>query len=294
MELNIRDAVVGSMATFPKRFGIIQSVIEALAPQLDRLYVYVNETTEGFPDLSHLGNIIVLDGREHVGNLSANGKIYPLKYMQDCTIFTLDDDFIFPPDYVAQNLAVLRRFKGQCAVTTHGSIFPMRTDWYYERTHIFMSTNAVRSLELCTLAGSGTFAFDQRVLKVNPDDFFAEIMVDLRLSLLARDAGLPIWVLPRTAGWLHFLKTEGLWDLFSAGKLTHHTAHARPRDFSFEVYRQIALDAMSRVGLEMDDLDLSCDLRHGLHTGAVPAFWRESRISAMKRTAYMGILTGDR
>lgn len=293
MDLNIRNAVVGSMATFPKRFGIIQSVVEALAPQLDRLYVYVNETTEGFPDLSHLTNVIVLDGLSHRGNLSANGKIYPLRYMQDCIVFTLDDDFIFPPDYVARNLALLRRFDGRCTVTTHGSIFPMRLDWFYERTHTFMSTKAVQSLELCTLAGSGTFAFDQKALTVNPDEFFSDIMVDLRLSLLARDAGLPIWVIPREANWLHFLKTEGLWEVYKTGELTHHTTHARRQDFSFEIYRQVALEAISRAGLQLEDMDLSSDLRHGLQTGAIPVFWRESRVSVMKRNDYMSILSGE-
>lgn len=294
MTLTIKNAVVGCMATFPQRFGIIKSVVEAVAPQLDRLYIYVNETTEGFPDLSHLGNVIVLDGRDHMGDLSANGKIYPMKFIRGSVVFTLDDDFIFPPDYVSTYLNLFKIFKGKCAITTHGSIFPETVDWYYERTHVFMSIREVRSLELCSLAGSGTFAFDQNTLKFDPEDFFSEIMVDLRLSLLARDNNLPIWVVPRHEGWLQFLNTEGLWNQFSVGSLTHHTHFSRNQDFSFNRYRQLTLDAMRRAGIDLDDLDLGADLRNGLENGVTPKVWCGSRISFQKRNSYANILLGNR
>ncbi|QIE55638.1 hypothetical protein G5B40_09345 [Pikeienuella piscinae] len=284
------NAIIGSMATFLARYPLIAPVIASIAPQLDHLFIYANETTDGFPNISRLSNVTVLDGREHRGDLSANGKIYPLKFVRDSIVLTLDDDFIFPPDYVQTYCDLIAKCGGMCAVTTHGGVFPSNSDWYFERTHTFDAIRSVREMHLCSLAGSGTFGFDQRTLRFDPDSFFAGVMVDLRLSMLAREQGLPIWVLPRPEGWLRHIRSEGLWEKFRASGLTHHTEYARKVDWSFSIYRQIANSALATAGLTPADLGLDADLAHGLRTGVTPRLWRRGRISNMKRIEYLDIL----
>ncbi|WP_340110623.1 hypothetical protein [Pikeienuella sp. HZG-20] len=286
----LSNAVVGAMATFPGRFSLIAPVIESLAPQLDHLFIYANQTTDGFPDLSHLSNVTVLDGREHRGDISANGKIYPLKFVSDSIVLTLDDDFIFPPDYAATYLRLIRKCGGMCAVTTHGGMFPPRADWYFERTHTFTSIRSLPDMQLCSLAGSGTFGFDQKTLRFDPESFLSEVMVDLKLSVLAREQGLPIWVVPREENWLRFIGTDGLWEKLSAGALTHHTRFASKIDWSFGLYREIANSALDAAGLTPADLGLDADLAHGLRTGATPRLWRRGRRTCMKRNQYLEIL----
>lgn len=285
--------VVGCMTTFPARFGLIKPVIESVAPQLDRFFIYVNETTSGFPDISEIENVIVLDGRDHLGDLSARGEMFPLRFINDCVVFTLDDDFIFPRDYVEKHLEILRAFNGRCAVTTHGSIFPDTVDWYYERTAFFVSRRAVNSLQLCSLAGSGTFAFDQRVFSPDPEEFMEQTMVDLKLSLLAAESGLPIWVVPRSENWLRFLETDGLFQEFGVGGLTNHTYHARDVDFSFSKYRNIALAAIDQEGVDIERLGLDPELKHGLQTGERPSCWREAVRTFRSRNNYYRILLGE-
>ncbi len=283
------NQVVGSMTTFPARFDIIAPVIDSIAPQLDHLYIYVNETTEGFPDLSYHHNVTILDGRQYAGDLSANGKIYPLNFMKNCQVLTLDDDFIFPRDYVTRNLAILEMFRGRCAVTTHGGILPPKVKWYYDRTHVMVSKSAVSSLQLCSLAGSGTFAFDQRYLKVDPSNYLNKVMVDLSLSLLARDAMLPIWVLPREAGWLESIPLPGLWEEYKDLGITHHTYFAREIDWSFSVYADIANKAIARTKLSHEELGIGWELSQSLQSGKVPTIWIEGPISFQKRKDYLEV-----
>ncbi len=287
---NYENATIGSMATFPGRFSLIRPVIDSIATQLDHLYIYVNETVEGFPDLSHLNNVSVLDGRDHRGDLSASGKIYPLRYARDCIVLTLDDDFIYPDNYVSTYVALLDRFGGKCVVTTHGSIFPSRVDWYYERTKAYAAMHAVHKIKMCSLAGSGTMGFDQKTLHLDPETFMSEVMVDLRISILARAQGLPIWVVPRPLKWLEHIPSEGLWEVFGTGGLTHHTEFARGFDWSFDIYRSIANTAIAQAGLDLDDLDLDSDLRNGLLTGNTPNDWKAGNTSMLKRIDYMDIL----
>lgn len=78
--------ITGGMATYPGRFDTLELVIKELLPQLDKLYVYVNDS-DTIPDCLINEKITPLLGKEHDGNLSATGKIYPLKYVDDGYFF---------------------------------------------------------------------------------------------------------------------------------------------------------------------------------------------------------------
>ncbi len=290
-DLHAQGIIAGCMATFPARFPILISAVESVAPQLDRLYIYVNETMEGLPDLSCFPNVVALDGREHRGDLSANGKIYPLFFLSHCTILTLDDDIVYPPDYVARLTDVLDAFDRHCAVTVHGSILSPNPEWYYTRTRTYAFRQAVEQMRLCALAGSGTFAFHQSTLPVDPESFFASVMVDLRLSLLARDVELPIWVIPRTAEWLRSSNVTGLWEQYQA-QITHHTYVARRRDWSFKNFRAVARRRLAEAGPLPDHLRLDPDLARGLATGQVPVDWRPGSVTYRTRSEFLDLLDG--
>lgn len=283
-------AVVGCMATFPDRFPTLSRVINCIAPQLDHLYVYVNQSVVGLPTLRGHGNVTFLDGNDFAGDISANGKVYPLRYLSKCRVFLFDDDFIYPPDYVKKYMNIFDLFGGMCAITTHGGILPPQVDWYYERTHVFMSTREVKLLQLCSLAGSGTFAFDQRYLKPDPDEFLEKVWVDLKMSLLARSSGLPIWVVPRHRNWLKSLPMEGLWQKFSRLELTHHTVYAREVDWSFQNYAKIAMQAIQEAGLQLKDLNLDPELLICLKKNREPNIWRSNLLRMRKYSSYMDIV----
>lgn len=286
-------AVVACMASYPARYGSLLSAVASIAPQVDRLFVYANETTEGLPDLSGLGDIVVLDGREHAGNLSANGKVYPLRFLSDCLVLTVDDDFVYPPDYVARLRETILASEGRCCVTVHGSIFPPSVQWYYERTVVLVSRRALPATQLVTLAGSGTFAFHQATLHCAFEDFLPDVMVDLRFSLLAREQGLPIWCVVRPEGWLAPMANEGLWEAMRTG-VTHHTTEARRHDWSFAHYRAIANRALAAAGDSgRAALRLDPELAHGLETGTPPLLWRPGRSTYAARADYLRVLAAS-
>lgn len=290
MMLSFENKTIGSMATFPDRFDILRGVVESVVDQLDALVIYVNGTVDGIPDLSDLKNVYVIDGRSYSGDLSARGKVYPLKFMTDCRVFTLDDDFIYPPDYVVRNERILDLFKGRCVVTTHAGIFPQHVDWYYERTVTMPARSAVPSLQICSLAGSGTMCFDQKTLPLDLDELLVETMVDLQMSIAARTAGLPIMVVPRSENWLLPISKSGLWEKFRAGSLTPHTYLARQYDWSFRIYADILRSAMQQAGICANDIELDRELAECLISGATPARWSVSRTYFTKRKDYLSIL----
>lgn len=277
------------MATYPARHATLARVVASLAPQVDRLFIYANETTEGLPKLDNWANVIVLDSRWYEGNLSANGKVFPIRFLKNCVVFTVDDDFLYPPDYVSRYLNVLDFFHNQCCVTTHGSLFPERPRWYYERCHVFSGVQALNAAQLVTLAGSGTFAFHQAALSLRPDEFLGEIMVDLKLSLAAAERNLPIWCLARPKSWLRPITGEGLWEQYRK-RITHHTHEVRKYDWSFVRYREIALQALERSEHRSGAFRIDAELEHALKTGVPPTAWRRSRVTYTRREQYLTLL----
>lgn len=285
--------LIGSMATFPARFGIISETLATIAPQLDRLYLYVNDGFDDLPDLSRLPNVVAMDGRQHAGDMSARGKIFPLKAVKDSIVFTLDDDFIYPPDYVRRNLDLLEKMSGHCVVTTHGGIMPPRVEWYYQRTHVFVSRAAVSGVQTCALAGSGTMCFDQRSLELDYSTLLRETMVDIQISLAARAANLPILVLPRNEEWLRPVPTTGLWEEFRANGLTPHTFLAREVDWSFDIYADILRGALKKAGVTAREIGLDPELEDCLDHGGLPLHWRQSAAGYRHRVQYLQLLARE-
>lgn len=284
---------IGTMATSPARFDSLEATLASIASQLDRLYLYVNDGFDDLPDLSHLPNIVVMGAREQAGNLSVGGGIFPLKSVTDSIVFMLGDYFIYPPDYVRRNLDLLNRMGGRCVVTTCGSILPPRVDWYHERVHEFAPDATIRAVQACAIADSGTLCFDQRSLKMDYPALLHESAIDLRISLAARAANLPILVLPRKEEWLRPVPTTGLWEEFRANGLTSHTFLAREVDWSFDIYADILRGALRKAGVTAREIGLEPELEDCLDHGGLPLHWRQSAAGYRHRVQYLQLLARE-
>ena len=203
----------------------------------------------------------------------------------------MDDDFLYPPDYVRRVRRVLDAFANRCCVAVHASVLAPGLDWYYDRSKVFVSHRRLDRMQLANLAGSGTFAFHQSTLRCAVEDFLPDVMVDLRFSLLAREQRLPIWCPARPEGWLELIHPEGLWQVMKRS-VTHHTLEARRHDWSFAFYRELANDALRAAGLSPDDPALGLDpaLARGLATGAPPLAWRVGAKNLAARTEHLRVL----
>ncbi len=287
------NATVACMATYPGRFDILERSVRSIADQVDHLFIYVNNTLDGLPDLTAFANVTILDAAHHKGNISANGKVYPTRYASDCLIFTLDDDFIYPPDYVARLQKIFDLCQNRCCVAVHGCILPPEPEWYYDRAAVFTSYEALGKTQLINLAGSGTFAFHQSTLDCTFSRFEPDVQVDLVFSRLAQEQRLPIWCPSRPQNWLIPLDKEGLMQTM-AQTLTHHTYEARKIDWSFRTYLQIADEALEKTGKSRpelySELDLSQALISSFETQDAPAVWRTSRKNFIARKRYLKLL----
>jgi hypothetical protein len=217
---------IGGMATIKSRLGTLKEVLDRIVPQLDVVYVYLNDHAEVPAFMAAYRNVVPVLGRDAAGDLNANGKMYFLDHEQAGVGFTMDDDILYPPDYVARYLAKMDLLEGRACITAHGSIVPDHASWYYERNWTYAMKHGEEQCHIVNLLGSGVSAFPLSMFSGGEYDFKKLVYVDLQLTLIALRAGLPILTIERPENWIRAKEYDGLWEKFGA-QITHHTTYLR-------------------------------------------------------------------
>lgn len=221
------EHITFSLASIPERIGFLKRTIQSIYDQCDKIHVYLNGYSE-VPEFLHKPKITFYRSQDH-GDLSANGKVWFLREKpEEGYVFLIDDDIIYPKDYVKSMISNLKKYQNRFAACVHGSIFSDSLRWYYQRSSMFPFKRALLHDCFVNLPGSGTFAFHTNTLKLDYDDFQPFTMVDLILGILCREQKIPIVSVARKADWLKVQKDESGKDLWSAFKsvITLHTPTA--------------------------------------------------------------------
>jgi len=278
--------IVAGVASFPEREKIFQSTVESILPQVDHLYVYLNKY-EYIPDFLNSGKITVFLSQEFE-DLSANGKVFFLDKLKSCYFFSIDDDILYPSNYISQMINCLEKYENKVAVSVHGSIFPSKVDWYFERYSLYPFQRKLETDKFVTLIGSGTFAFHTDILQSNFSDFYPDVMVDLNFSILARNQGIPLVCIARPEMWLKALATgDGLYQKYYEKKTIHTTMAVRNNPWSFDVIASYVMPVIEAVFPnvpldELDSLQVDTDFINAYRKGDIPDNWRESDLYRRK------------
>ena len=208
--------IVGNMATYPARASVLQASVLSIIDQVDVLNVILNEyTTEpgwlrDYPRASAI--IPSADTKD-------TGKFWCAAPSPNDWLFTLDDDIIYPPDYVTRTLDQMVSLDlGDFVGGYHGSI--------YRRPRLLPSNPRLRRLlladpnyivsarddycyweahERATIVeqiGTGTSVMRARHAPPYSAVGTAQRFIDVRFARWCHQQGVSIVCLARPAGWL--------------------------------------------------------------------------------------------
>ncbi len=219
---NPTDPVQLCLCSIPERAEQLQQVLTALAPQVDRIHLYLDRYPQApaFLEPWHSKLQMVLS-HEQPG-LRDNGKFLPLAALpqQPCWLLTADDDIAYPPDYVAALLKRLEHYGRQVVLGVHGVLLPEQAEGYfsarYRKVHHFAA--ALETDALVNVLGTGTMACHSSLLAGLSLEHFAQPgMADLYLSSWCQQQQIPMLAIARHAGWLEQLgdpEAGSLWAEF--------------------------------------------------------------------------------
>jgi hypothetical protein len=222
-----KDKVYISLATFPARAALLKNTIKSIYNQCDRIFIYLNGYEE-VPEFL-IDDKITLYRSQDYRDLSASGKVW---FMNEPDIqgyvFLIDDDIIYPSNYVLEMTSTIEKYGRKFATCVHGSVFSHNLRWYYQRSTMFPFRRAFHHDFFVNLPGSGTFAYHTDTLSAKFDDFAPFTMVDLIFGILCKNQNVPIVSIKRKHEWLKLQKDYSGQDLWSKFKstITMHTPTA--------------------------------------------------------------------
>lgn len=189
-----RQVIRAHMASFPPRAGIVMAAIDSLLPQVDRLCLCLNGHGAVPPALAGHDRIEVLIPP---ADLKDAGK-FAFPVADDDVVFTVDDDIIYPPDYVARTL---RGFDdvdpGRNVLGYMGNAWVSKPGSGNHGWRNYMFHKAAGQIFKVDVLGTGTACQLGRNLPALADIVTAAGFVDLRHARLHGRAGRRMWVLPR-------------------------------------------------------------------------------------------------
>jgi hypothetical protein len=182
------------MATYPARRDVVDRAVRAIACQVDRVFLVLNDYSEVPAELAGIANLeTVIPDRD----LKDTGKFLPRPAADDVVVL-VDDDLCYRPDHVRHLLEEGRKIGlDRNVVGVHGSIYQSRTKRMF--LHLNEPLPAARQVHQL---GTGTVLALGR--NIAPFDYMAssQKFVDVRYARWLADHRIGCWSVPRPRGFL--------------------------------------------------------------------------------------------
>lgn len=244
--------IVANLATYPPRRAFLPQVLAAISPQVDRVNLVLNQYEAVPGEVEAFANVHAILPDEDCKDA---GKFHP-DVTDAAHVLLIDDDIIYPEDFVALTLERFAALPLDRAVAGyHCSIYRKPSlaiapralrralrMWLAPRTiadyrEILYFRDAVAAP--CLVDQVATNACILRGRDLPPYDYMrsSQKFVDVRLAKWCFDRGIPRVCLPRAAGWLRPSDEAGVTfeESIFAGFTRKHHAHVADeiRSFAF-------------------------------------------------------------
>ena len=196
------NKIIASIATYPERKKTFKDTIDSIIDQVDILRVYLNEYKEIPEFLLNNEKIKIFLGEDCDGNIRAKGKFYGVENINGY-LFTIDDDLIYPQDYIRKMVSYLDKFECRSIVTIHGKIINENPKNYYrDYGKSFRFQDEKKKIVDIHIPGTGVMALHTDKIKLKYDDIKNGSYVDLFIGLQSQKNDIPVKIIPHKKNWV--------------------------------------------------------------------------------------------
>jgi len=238
------EYVTASLASMQSRSGSLEKVIESILPQVDHLDVYLNGYGE-IPSYLDDKKINVARSQKY-GDQRDNGKFFFLSTLKHGYHFTIDDDILYPPDYVQKNILKLNQYNLQVAVGSHSSNMPIPLERFFGDRTVYHFRRELKQDKFVNLLGTGTLAYHTSTIKLTFENFREPGMADVWFAVAAKKQNIPLVTIEHDKNWLVALETgdNTLYSEFKKNDTIQTKIMQEHRPWSlfeqYELYKDIA------------------------------------------------------
>ena len=218
-EDGIRDTSVTGVQTcalpisIPWRIYALEKTVESLLPQVDQLFIHLNDFDD-VPEFLRNPKIQLVLGTNEM--MSCTKFMWADKL--DGYVLTCDDDFIYPPDYAEKMIEAIDRHK--CWICAHGSkLNDVPIENYYRNRMVYDCKKEVKQDVFIDVPGTGVSGFHTDDVKVSMADINLPGMEDIAAYIHTYNQSYNVVVLKHPAGWLVVATDESDKGLYGVSKM---------------------------------------------------------------------------
>jgi hypothetical protein len=194
--------------------------VDSIIDQVDVLNIYLNGYYDT-PQFLDNSKIRVMHSSAH-GDLRDNGKFFFLDSVLDGYHFTIDDDIIYPPDYVQKIVLKIEQYDRQALIGCHGVYLADPFVRFMDGRKVLHFKRSLDRDRFVNLLGTGTVAYHTTTLHLTPADFREPGMADVWFAIAARRQQVPLIAVQRPNQWLVPLAEADHLSLFATAKRADH------------------------------------------------------------------------
>ena len=200
------------LTTIPSRRDVVLHTIDSVYDQVDEIR-------------------IVFNGYDHLPSWALRapkikGRVDPTNRLSDCAkwlhvpddgyVFTIDDDILYPDDYIFTMIDKIEQYNREAVATVHGSFFDLPFISYGMSKKSFRFMLGLPMDVLIPMIGTGTLAFHTDTITITADDVknLLPNRSDIWFSLLCFQQLVSMICIERPKYWLKPLRTNGdtIWN----------------------------------------------------------------------------------
>jgi hypothetical protein len=186
--------ITANFATWSARKDFIDIVIDSVIDQVDIVRVYYNDYVP-----QKRTDIIQYYSK---GDLTDRGKFYGIGSNE--IAFTMDDDILYPPDYVDKTIERMKDYSGH-VVSYHGRKLNGKGLNYYRGHEMYHCLKPLSFDKKIDVPGTGVMAFNTNEILPDVCSYPYDKMADILMGLECKKKGVPIICLKHNFGWLTVL-----------------------------------------------------------------------------------------
>jgi hypothetical protein len=193
---------VAAMATMASRLETFRKVLPVIHAQVDHVFIYLDGYT-AFPKFLENFDRVTVYKAEDVGNLHCSSRFLCLQELNaPAVVAMVDDDIIYPPNYIDRLVGELKECDGNAIVGVHGRIFVPPHKSYVRDAVVYHFAKELPRSRHVHAVGVGTCAFVASNFPVNPREWGRTDMDDINVAIEAQRRGLPRTAIARADGWM--------------------------------------------------------------------------------------------
>lgn len=188
-----------NVSSYQRIDSLIRS-LKSIYDQCDVINVCLNNHEGNIPAylLSPKINLTLTD--------NSKGDAFKFLYLEesDGYYLTIDDDLIYPPNYVDYMISKSKEYRDKKIITLHGrsfSKFPIQS-YYRSATERYQCLGEVNKDTKVQFGGTGVMCFHTSLLKISINNFYYPNMADVWIGKFAQQSGVEIICVSHKVGYI--------------------------------------------------------------------------------------------